>query len=68
MMHLDTILIKVMTKEQVMNLLNKKIENAEENRKRYTNCDEYYYGVIEGLKQAKEIVGMLDNENNRIHL
>ena len=57
-----------MTKEQVMNLLNKRIENAEENRKRYTNCDEYYYGVIEGLKQAKEIVGMLDNENNRIHL
>lgn len=54
-----------MTKEQVMNLLNKKIENAEENRKRYNNCDEYYYGVIEGLKQAKEVVGMLDKENNR---
>ena len=64
-MHLDTILIKVMTKDGVMNLLNKKIENAEENRKRYNNCDEYYYGVIEGLKQAKEVVGMLDKENNR---
>lgn len=57
-----------MTKDGVMNLLNKRIEIAEENRKRYTNCDEYYYGVIEGLRQAKEIVGMLDNENNRIHL
>ena len=57
-----------MTKTGIMNLLNKKIENAEENRKRYTNCNEYYYGVIEGLKQAKEIVGMLEKENNRIHL
>ena len=57
-----------MTKEQVMILLNKKIENAEENRKRYTDYGGYYYGVIEGLKQAKEIVGMLDKENNRIHL
>lgn len=51
-----------------MILLNKKIEHAEEDSKRYTNCDEYYYGVIEGLKQAKELVGMLDKENNRIHL
>ena len=51
-----------------MNLLNKKIENAEENRKRHTNCDEYYYCVIEGLKQSKDAVGMLDKENNRIHL
>ena len=57
-----------MTKDGVMNLLNKKIENAEENRKRYTDYGGYYYGVIEGLKQAKEIVGMLDKENNRIHL
>ena len=51
-----------------MNLLNKRIENAEENRKRYTDYGGYYAGVIEGLKQAKEIVGMLDKENNRIHL
>ena len=51
-----------------MVLLNKKIEHAEEDRKRYTICDEYYDGVIEGLRRAKELVGMLDKENNRINL
>ena len=57
-----------MTKEDIMNLLNKKIEQAKDECKIFKNSDEYYAGVIEGLKQAKEIVGMLDKENNRIHL
>ena len=44
-----------MTKDEIMILLDIcKHNNA------WTH---YYYGVVEGLRQAREIVGMLDKNN-----
>ena len=62
-----------MTKTGVMNLLNKKIEQIDRNLKipnnphytHYTDNAEYWTGYKHGLVVAKELVGMLDKENNR---
>ena len=62
-----------MTKTGVMNLLNKKIEQIERNLNlpdnplypHYTDNTEYWTGYKHGLIVAKELVGMLDKENNR---
>lgn len=60
-----------MTKEQIMELLNRKINEAiktsEENHGRNTEWwHDYYSGVAQGLKEAKGIIGMLDKQNNRL--
>ena len=59
-----------MMKEDVILLLNRKIKDAIETAeldacKNNDTWTHYYYGVAEGLRQAKEIVGMLD-KNNKI--
>ena len=59
-----------MTKDGVMNLLNKRIEQIERNLKipnnqHYTDNADYWTGYKHGLIVAKELVGMLDKENNR---
>lgn len=59
-----------MMKEDVILLLNRKIKDAIETAeldacKNNDAWTHYYYGVAEGLRQAKEIVGMLD-KNNKI--
>ena len=62
-----------MTKDGVMNLLNKRIEQIERNLNlpdnplypHYTDNIEYWTGYKHGLIIAKELVGMLDKENNR---
>ena len=55
-----------MTQEQIMELLNRKIQEVIETYKQY--CDkynterwrDYYHGVLKGLKDARNIVEMLD--------
>lgn len=60
-----------MTQEQIIELLNRKINEAiktsEQDHGHNTEwwCD-YYSGVVEGLKEAKSIIGMLDKQNNRL--
>ena len=57
-----------MMKEDVILLLNRKIKDAIETAeldacKNNDAWTHYYYGVVEGLRQAREIVGMLDKKN-----
>lgn len=57
-----------MTKDEIMTLLDRKIKNAIETAemdscKNNDAWSHYYYGVAEGLRQTKEIVGMLDKKN-----
>lgn len=59
-----------MTKNEIMALLDRKIKDAIEtaeidSRKHNDAWNHYYYGVAEGFRQAKGIVGMLD-KNNKI--
>ena len=59
-----------MMKEDVILLLNRIIKDAIETAeldacKNNDAWTHYYYGGAEGLRQAKEIVGMLD-KNNKI--
>lgn len=59
-----------MTKAEIMKLLDRKIKDAikiaeMDSCKHNDAWNHYYYGVAEGLRQAKEIVGMLD-KNNKI--
>ena len=57
-----------MMKEDVILLLNRKIKDSIETAeldacKNNDAWTHYYYGVAEGLRQAREIVGMLDKKN-----
>lgn len=57
-----------MTKNEIIQLLDRKIKDAIEiaemdSCKRNDAWNHYYYGVAEGLRQAKGIVGMLDKPN-----
>ena len=60
-----------MTREEIMVLLDRKIKDAIETahqdhgRHNTESWSSYYYGVAEGFRQAKAIVGMLD-KNNKI--
>ena len=59
-----------MTREEIKTLLDRKIKDAIETAemdscKNNDAWNHYYYGVAEGLRQAKEIFGMLD-KNNKI--
>lgn len=57
-----------MTKERIIELLNKKIKEAEEmaiqdhgiNTMAWSN---YYCGIARGLKEAKGLIGMLNSKN-----
>jgi hypothetical protein len=63
-----------MTQEEIIKLLNRKIKEALETSKQDHGAhnneawSHYYNGVVEGLKEAKGIIGMLDKRNNRICL
>lgn len=57
-----------MTKNEIMTLLDRKIKDAIETAetdscKNNDAWNHYYHGVAEGLRQAKEIVGMLGKSN-----
>lgn len=57
-----------MTKDEIMTLLDRKIKDAIETAeidscKNNDAWNHYYYGVAEGLRKAKEIVGMLGKSN-----
>lgn len=60
-----------MTKNEILELLNIKIKAA----KKISNQDHghnteawssYYSGIARGLEDAKSILGMLDNQNNKV--
>lgn len=53
-----------MTKEQIIQLLNTKIKLAKDEVIIFNHSQEYFAGVINGMKQAKELIAMIDNENN----
>lgn len=52
-----------MTKDEIMALINKRIKDAETQSKIFVGNDSYFAGIQEGLRQAIEIVGMLDKKN-----
>lgn len=59
-----------MTKEEILKLIDKKINNAIEisQQKHGHNTDSwnsYYHGVAQGLKDSKSIIRMLNKPNNR---
>lgn len=54
-----------MTKDEIMVLIERKIKNAKIEAKIFVGNDSYYAGIQEGLRQAREIVGMID-KNNKI--
>lgn len=52
-----------MTKDEIMALINKRIKDAENEAKIFVGNDSYFSGIQEGLRRAREIVGMLDKNN-----
>lgn len=57
-----------MTKNEIMKLLDRKIKDAIETAE-IDSCKHndawihHYYGVAEGFRKAKSIVGMIDKDN-----
>ena len=60
-----------MTKNEVQALIRKKMSDTEIDyyhalmRKDFDGCS-YYNGIKEGFQQALQVIGMLDNEHNRL--
>lgn len=60
-----------MTKNEAQVLIRKKMNESEIEyyralmRKDFDGCS-YYKGIKEGLQQALQVFGMLDNEHNRL--
>ena len=60
-----------MTKNEVKTLIRKKMETAERDffeffaKKEFEECA-YYRGVKRGLELALQVIGMLDNDHNRL--
>ena len=60
-----------MTKNEAQALIRKKMSDTEFDyyhalmRKDFDDCS-YYKGIKEGLQQALQVFGMLDNEHNRL--
>lgn len=52
-----------MTKDEIMALINRRIEDAEREAKIFVGNDSYFAGIQEGLRQAKSILGMIDKNN-----
>ena len=62
-----------MTKEEVMSVIKTKIAWSKKECDDYFNRGNYdsanwYEGIVKGLEQALEVVGMLDNEHNRTNI
>ena len=57
-----------MTKERAMELIRERMQKYEHDHKNhigYTgNCDDWFAGIQQGLKDALEIVGMIDGNNH----
>lgn len=53
-----------MTKEEIVSLINKQIIYADNCTYLYPNESSFYYGMLDGLEKAKEIIDMLDKPNN----
>lgn len=56
-----------MTKDEIIVLINRKIKDAKHQEKLFVGNDSYFAGIQEGLRRARQIVGMLD-KNNKISL
>lgn len=65
-----------MTKEKIISLIKKRInEDVEEYQKELEICDKdkgyekpsysWHYGRIKAFREALELIGMLDNSNNK---
>ena len=60
-----------MTKNEVKALIRKKMETVERDyfesfaKKDFDNCT-YYQGINQGLQDALQVIGMLDNDHNRL--
>jgi hypothetical protein len=60
-----------MTKNEVVALIRQKMKNAEKNyeialaNKSFDECS-WYNGIQRGLQDALQVIGMLDNEHNRL--
>ena len=60
-----------MTKNEAMALIKQKMKNAEKNYEialanRRINACSWYKGIRRGLQDALQVIGMLDNEHNRL--
>lgn len=60
-----------MTKNEVVALIRQKMKDAEKNyeialaNRRFDECP-WYNGIQRGLQDALQVIGMLDNEHNRL--
>ena len=60
-----------MTKNEAMALIRQKIKDAEKEyeialaNRRFHECS-WYNGIQRGLQDALQVIGMLDNEHNRL--
>lgn len=52
-----------MTKEEVMILIDKRIEDTKKKGALFPDNPSYYIGVKRGLLQAKELIGMIGSSN-----
>ena len=60
-----------MTKNEAVALIRQKMKDAEKNyeialaNRRFDDCS-WYNGIQRGLQDALQVIGMLDNEHNRL--
>ena len=60
-----------MTKNEAAALIRQKMKDAEKNyeialvKRKFNNCT-WYDGIQRGLQDALQVIGMLDNEHNRL--
>ena len=60
-----------MTKNEAAALIRQKMKDAEKNyeialvKRKFNDCT-WYDGIQRGLEEALEVIGMLDNEHNRL--
>lgn len=60
-----------MTKNEVAALIRQKMKDAEKNyeialvKRKFNDCT-WYDGIQRGLQDALQVIGMLDNEHNRL--
>ena len=55
-----------MTKNEILELLNIKIKEAQNHGHNTDAWSSYYSGIARGLEDAKSILGMLDKPNNKV--
>ena len=60
-----------MTKNETLALIRQKMKDAKQNyeialaNRRFDDCS-WYNGIQRGLQDALQVIGMLDNEHNRL--